>query len=173
MNIRPPPLFRKNASSNPIVIVTCMGETFVWIAGTWMYLFRAVNSQGGRGGNEVGRGLPDVTQPGSGMMETPEVLLEHHLKTFCRRSFVSTTRLRSSVPRSASVFRANLFRLMELELIDRRATEPRIHQAKFDGVKTLDSFDFLAIPSLNMLGRKNWIHVGSQHAGRRWRQFCL
>jgi len=44
-----------------------------------------------------------------------------------------------------------LLRLSELELLDRerRATERRIRQAKFDVVKSLDTFDFLAIPSLN------------------------
>lgn len=46
-----------------------------------------------------------------------------------------------------------LFRLSELELLDRehRATERRIRQARFPVVKSLDSFDFLAIPSLNKL----------------------
>ena len=44
-----------------------------------------------------------------------------------------------------------LLRMTELELLDRerRATERRIRQAKFPVVKSLDSFDFLAIPSLN------------------------
>ena len=44
-----------------------------------------------------------------------------------------------------------LLRLTELELLDRdrRATERRIRQAKFPVVKSLDSFDFLAIPVLN------------------------
>ena len=44
-----------------------------------------------------------------------------------------------------------LLRLTELELLDRdrRATERRIRQATFPVVKSLDSFDFLAIPSLN------------------------
>jgi len=32
---------------------------------------------------------------------------------------------------------------------ERRATERRIRQAKFPVLKSLDSFDFLAIPSLN------------------------
>jgi hypothetical protein len=32
---------------------------------------------------------------------------------------------------------------------ERRATERRIHQAKFEVVKSLDAFDFLAIPSWN------------------------
>lgn len=44
-----------------------------------------------------------------------------------------------------------LLRLTELELLDRdrRAIERRIRQARFPVVKSLDSFDFLAIPSLN------------------------
>ena len=44
-----------------------------------------------------------------------------------------------------------LLRITELELLDRerRATGRRIRQAKFPVVKTMDSFDFLAIPSLN------------------------
>ena len=44
-----------------------------------------------------------------------------------------------------------LLRMTELELLDRerRATERRIRQAKFPVVKTMDSFDFLAMPSLN------------------------
>jgi DNA replication protein DnaC len=44
-----------------------------------------------------------------------------------------------------------LLRMTELELLDRerRATERRIHQARFPVVKSLDSFEFLAIPSLN------------------------
>jgi DNA replication protein DnaC len=41
--------------------------------------------------------------------------------------------------------------LTELELLDRdrRATERRIRRARFPVVKTLDTFDFLAIPSAN------------------------
>jgi len=44
-----------------------------------------------------------------------------------------------------------LLRLSEQELLDRerRATERRIKQARFRVVKSLDSFDFLALPSLN------------------------
>jgi IstB-like ATP binding protein len=43
--------------------------------------------------------------------------------------------------------------LSELERLDRerRASERRIKQARFPVVKSLDSFDFLAIPSLNKL----------------------
>jgi hypothetical protein len=39
-----------------------------------------------------------------------------------------------------------LLRITELELLDR---ERRIRQAKFPVIKTMDSFDFLAIPSVN------------------------
>ena len=44
-----------------------------------------------------------------------------------------------------------LLRLAELELIDRerRMVERRIKEARFPTVKSLDSFDFTAIPSLN------------------------
>jgi DNA replication protein DnaC len=44
-----------------------------------------------------------------------------------------------------------LLRLAELELIDRerRTVERRIKEARFPAVKSLDSFDFTAIPSLN------------------------
>ena len=44
-----------------------------------------------------------------------------------------------------------LLRLAELELIERerRMVERRIKEARFPAVKSLDSFDFLALPSLN------------------------
>jgi len=44
-----------------------------------------------------------------------------------------------------------LLRLAELELIERerRMVERRLKQARFPTVKSLDSFDFTAIPSLN------------------------
>ncbi len=44
-----------------------------------------------------------------------------------------------------------LLRMAELELLDRerRATERRIRQARFPVTKSLDSFDFLAMPTLH------------------------
>jgi DNA replication protein DnaC len=44
-----------------------------------------------------------------------------------------------------------LLRLAELELIDRerRMVERRIRTARFPAVKSFDTFDFAAIPSLN------------------------
>ena len=57
-----------------------------------------------------------------------------------------------------------LARLVELELIDRerRMVERRIKAAKFPVAKSLDSFDFKAIPALNKaqvleLARGEWI----------------
>jgi DNA replication protein DnaC len=43
--------------------------------------------------------------------------------------------------------------LIELELIEleRRVVERRIRQARFAAVKSLDTFDFTAIPSLNKM----------------------
>ena len=62
-------------------------------------------------------------------------------------------------PRSSS-----LIYLAELELLERerRMIERRIKAAKFPAVKSLDSFDFKAIPSLNKmqvleLARSEWI----------------
>jgi DNA replication protein DnaC len=85
-------------------------------------------------------------------MDTPQVLLEHHLKTLRLPTFL---REYDKVAQQCSAegvdFPRYLLRLAELELLDRerRATERRIRQAKFDVVKSLDSFDFAAIPSLN------------------------
>jgi DNA replication protein DnaC len=85
-------------------------------------------------------------------METPQVLLEHHLKTLRLGTFLREyDRVAQQCAAEGVDFPRYLLRLTELELLDRerRATERRIRQAKFEGVKSLDSFDFLAIPSLN------------------------
>ena len=73
-----------------------------------------------------------------------------------------------------------LLRLSELELLDRerRLIERRIRQARFPAVKSLDSFDFAAIPSLNKLlvlelarcsyvaRRENVIALGNSGTGK-------
>ena len=73
-----------------------------------------------------------------------------------------------------------LLRLAELELIERerRMVERRIKDAKFPAVKSLDSFDFLALPSLNkalvlelarseyVSRRENIIAVGNSGTGK-------
>jgi hypothetical protein len=85
-------------------------------------------------------------------MDTPQVLLEHQLKTLRLPTFLREyDKVAQQCAAEGVDFPRYLLRLSELELLDRerRATERRIRQAKFDVVKSLDSFDFLAIPSLN------------------------
>jgi DNA replication protein DnaC len=85
-------------------------------------------------------------------MDTPQVLLDHHLKTLRLPTFLREyDKVAQQCAAEGVDFPRYLLRLSELELLDRerRATERRIRQAKFDVVKSLDSFDFLAIPSLN------------------------
>ena len=85
-------------------------------------------------------------------MDTPQVLLDHHLKTLRLPTFLREyDKLAQQCAAEGVDFPRYLLRLSELELLDRerRATERRIRQAKFEVVKSLDSFDFLAIVSLN------------------------
>jgi DNA replication protein DnaC len=84
--------------------------------------------------------------------DTPQVLLEHHLKLLRLPTFL---REYDKVARQCAAesvdYPRYLLRMTEMELVDRerRATERRIHQARFPVVKSLDSFQFLAVPSLN------------------------
>jgi DNA replication protein DnaC len=95
----------------------------------------------------------------------PQVLLGNHLKalklpTFARefeKVAMESAQDRADYPRY-------LLRLCELERIDRdrRAVERRIRLARFPQVKSLDTFDFAAQPSLNKqlvleLARCEWI----------------
>ena len=85
-------------------------------------------------------------------MDTPQVLLDHHLKSLRLPTFLREyDKLAQQCAAEGVDFPRYLLRLSELELLDRerRATERRIRQAKFDVVKSLDTFEFLAIPSLN------------------------
>ena len=86
------------------------------------------------------------------MTDTPEILLAHHLKALKLPTFL---REYEKVARQCAAEGVDhsryLLRLAELELIERerRMVERRIKEAKFPAVKSLDSFDFLALPSLN------------------------
>jgi len=88
------------------------------------------------------------------MTDTPQVLLAHHLKTLKLPTFL---REYDKLARQCATEGADhvryLVRLTELELIDRerRMVERRIRQARFPAVKSLDSFDFKVIPSLNKM----------------------
>jgi DNA replication protein DnaC len=88
------------------------------------------------------------------MSEAPQVLLQHHLKVLKLPTFL---REYEKVARQCASEGADhvryLTRLVELELIDRerRLVERRIRAARFSAVKSLDSYDFTALPSLNKL----------------------
>jgi DNA replication protein DnaC len=85
-------------------------------------------------------------------MDTPQVLLDHHLKTLRLPTMLREyDKVAQQCATDAVDYPRFLLRLVELELLDRdrRAVERRIKAARFDVVKTLDTFDFLAIPSLN------------------------
>ena len=88
----------------------------------------------------------------SATAEAPELLLRHHLK---RLKLPTVLREHEKLARQCAVEGVDhvryLARLIELELLDREArmVDRRIKAAKFPAVKSLESFDFDAIPSLN------------------------
>ena len=111
----------------------------------------------------------------------PQVLLTHHLKALKLPTFLREHEKLARQCASEGVDHVRyLLRLMELELIDRerRMVERRIREARFTSVKSLDSFDFLALPSLNkalvlelarseyVLRRENVIAVGNSGTGK-------
>jgi len=84
--------------------------------------------------------------------ETPQVLLEHHLKQLRLPTFLREyDKLARQCAAESLDYPRYLLRLTEQELLDRerRATERRIHQARFPVVKSLETFEFASIPSLN------------------------
>jgi DNA replication protein DnaC len=115
------------------------------------------------------------------MSDAPQVLLVHHLKALKLPTFL---REHDKLARQCAAEGADhlryLLRLAELELIERegRMMERRIREAHFPTVKSLDSFDFLAIPSLNktlvlelargdyISRRENVIALGNSSTGK-------
>lgn len=111
----------------------------------------------------------------------PKLLLAHHL-----RQLKLPTVLREYEKVAAEAAREGqdhiryLLRLVELELIDRerRMVERRIRAARFPAVKSFDTFDFTAIPSLNKplvlelarceyaVARDNIIALGNSGTGK-------
>ena len=97
--------------------------------------------------------------------EVPEILLSHYLKTLKLPTFQREYQKLARLCATEGVDHVGyLFRLAEREMIerDRRKVERRIKAAKFPVVKSLDSFDFSAIPKLNKmqvleLARCEWI----------------
>jgi DNA replication protein DnaC len=99
------------------------------------------------------------------MTEAPQILLNHRLKSL---RLPTVLREYGKLAKQAAAEGLDhvqfLARLIELEMIDRerRMIERRIKAAKFPVVKSLDSFDFKAIPALNKmqvleLARCEWI----------------
>ena len=97
--------------------------------------------------------------------EAPEILLAHYLKVLKLPTFQREHQKLARLCATESIDHVGyLFRLAEREMIerDRRKVERRIKAAKFPAVKSLDSFDFAAIPKLNRmqvleLARCEWI----------------
>ena len=99
------------------------------------------------------------------MTDRPHILLAHHLKTLRLPTFLREYEKVARQCAAEGLDRVQfLARLVELEPIDRerRMVERRIKAAKFPVAKSLDSFDFKAIPALNKaqvleLARCEWI----------------
>ena len=86
------------------------------------------------------------------MSDRPTLLLEHHLKELKLPTFLGEYGKIAAQCASEGVdYPDYLLRLSELELIDRhhRLVARRIKAARFPAVKSLDAFDFPAIPSVN------------------------
>src|ERR1700719_4658238 len=115
------------------------------------------------------------------MSDTPQLLLAHHLKALKLPTFLREyDKLAQQCAAEGVDHPRYLLRPAELELIDRerRMVERRIKEARFPTVKSLDSFDFTAIPSLNktlvlelarceyVTRRDNVIAVGNSGTGK-------
>ena len=86
------------------------------------------------------------------MSQRSTLLLEHHLKELRLPGFLREYGKMAAQGAADNVDHPEyLLRMAELELIDRhqRMVERRIHAARFPTVKSLDTFDFTAIPSMN------------------------
>ena len=115
------------------------------------------------------------------MSDTPQLLLAHHLKALKLPTFLREyDKLARQCAAEGVDHSRYLLRLAEMELIERerRMVERRIKEARFPAVKSLDSFDFLALPSLNkalvlelarseyVARRENIIAVGNSGTGK-------
>ena len=122
----------------------------------------------------------DTMPPGTSQ-GTPQVLLAHHLKQLKLPTVLREyDKVARECARDGVDHPRYLLRLLELELIDRerRLVERRIRQARFPATKSLDSFAFTAIPSLNkmlvlelarceyILRRENVIALGNSGTGK-------
>jgi len=98
--------------------------------------------------------MPTGQMPAGTTSGTPQVLLAHHLKQLKLPTVLREyDKVARECARDGVDHPRYLLRLIELELIDRerRVVERRIRQARFPAVKSLDTFEFEAIPSLNKM----------------------
>ncbi len=115
------------------------------------------------------------------MNDRSTLLLEHHLKELKLPSILREYGKMAAQCAAENVDHPQyLLRLAELELIDRhqRMVERRIRAARFPAVKSLDTLEFPAIPSLNkalvmelarseyIQRRENIIAVGNSGTGK-------
>ena len=115
------------------------------------------------------------------MSNRSTLLLEHHLKELRLPTFLREYRKLAAQCAAENVDHPDyLLRLSELELIDchQRMVQRRIRAARFPAVKSLDTFDFLSIPSVNKAlvmelarceyieHRENVIAVGNSGTGK-------
>ena len=95
--------------------------------------------------------------------EASTLLLEHHLKALKLPTFLRDYKSVAAVcAQERCDYPTFLLRLAERELIDRerRAAERRIRDARFPVVKTIDTFDFKAQPSINQALVRELIQSG-------------
>ena len=135
----------------------------------------------GQGRHHLRQRLHDTPVREGGMSQRSTLLLEHHLKELRLPSFLREYGKMAAQCAAENVDHPEyLLRLAELELIDRhqRMVERRIRAARFPAVKSLDTFDFPAIPSVNkalvmelarceyIQRRENVIAVGNSGTGK-------
>jgi len=126
-------------------------------------------------------GATDTTMPAGTTSGTPQVLLAHHLKQLKLPTVLREyDKVARECARDGVDHARYLLRLVELELIERerRTVERRIRAARFPAVKSLETFDFTAIPSLNkmlvldlvrcdyIVRRENVIALGNSGTGK-------
>ena len=102
--------------------------------------------------HHLSRGLHGPAVGEGGMNQRSTLLLEHHLKELKLPSFLREYGKMAAQCAAEGVDHPQyLLRLAKLELIDRhqRMVQRRIRAAHFPAVKSLDTFDFPAIPSVN------------------------
>ena len=103
----------------------------------------------GEGQHHLRWGLHGPAVGEGGMSSKSTLLLEHHLKELKLPRFLREYwKMAAQCAATGVDHPGYLLRLAELELIDRhqRMVERRIRIARFPVVKSLETFDFLAIP---------------------------